>query len=528
MIMDGPSKINWVWVGLALSALLLWGLLTYVNLYYGELNQDEGWYLYAAQMVQQGYAPYRDFAFTQGPVFPQVYARFAPVLGTGGVGGGRVATALLGLLASLLAAGVASRLAPQRWAIPAALLTFLLLSANTYHNYFSTVVKTYSLAGVLLTGAVWCWLAGQRQSRIWLIAAGLLFAFSAGVRISAGLWLLVVGVALLFQHRARPWAWVWFGCGGLIGLLWVFAPAFWRDADSAWFWLVTYHGARVDETGGGGWFLKAGFVSRFVQAYTLPTLLAVVVAGATMARRRFTLGLSSLCVAWYGVLAVTLLHLLAPFPYDDYQVFVMPVAVALLAASTFVVWDAFPALHTQRSTLWLIIALVVMSLLTAFSSPLNKAWFIQERDLIWWRMKEQPDLVVLQEAGHWLRERSEPGDELITMDLYLAVEAGLPVPAGFEMGPFAYFPDWADEKVARRHVLNEARARNMIVEGDARWLAYSDYGFAIAAPGIVPVSPDERARILDAISELYTLVYERPHFGQAHTNLRIYERTGAR
>ena len=47
--------------------------------WFGGLNQDEGWYLYAAQMVRAGKLPYRDFFYTQGPTMPFVYAVLAPV-----------------------------------------------------------------------------------------------------------------------------------------------------------------------------------------------------------------------------------------------------------------------------------------------------------------------------------------------------------------------------------------------------------------------------------------------------------------
>ena len=39
--------------------------VAYFAIWYGGLNQDEGWYLYSAQMVRAGRLPYRDFFFTQ-------------------------------------------------------------------------------------------------------------------------------------------------------------------------------------------------------------------------------------------------------------------------------------------------------------------------------------------------------------------------------------------------------------------------------------------------------------------------------
>ena len=84
-------------------------VLAALNLAHGNLNQDEGWYLYAAKMVKGGQVPYTDFAFTQGPLLPWVYAALYPVVEAWGVAGGRLVTTVFGLLAGLLAAATASR-----------------------------------------------------------------------------------------------------------------------------------------------------------------------------------------------------------------------------------------------------------------------------------------------------------------------------------------------------------------------------------------------------------------------------------
>jgi len=46
--------------------------ISFLAVWWGSLNQDEGWYLYAAQMVRDGKFPYHDFFFTQGPALPFV------------------------------------------------------------------------------------------------------------------------------------------------------------------------------------------------------------------------------------------------------------------------------------------------------------------------------------------------------------------------------------------------------------------------------------------------------------------------
>ena len=84
-------------LGIGVLALALYVALGALNLKWGDLNQDEGWYLYGARLVKEGRVPYRDFAFTQGPVMPYVYAHAQSWVDRWGVAGGRLVTGLLGL-----------------------------------------------------------------------------------------------------------------------------------------------------------------------------------------------------------------------------------------------------------------------------------------------------------------------------------------------------------------------------------------------------------------------------------------------
>ena len=104
-------------IGLGIAALAALAL-TGANLALGDLNQDEGWYLYAARLVAEGQMPYRDFAFMQGPVMPAVYSAVSGLTDRWGLAAGRAFTALLGLAGACLASALAGRLAPQAGAAP--------------------------------------------------------------------------------------------------------------------------------------------------------------------------------------------------------------------------------------------------------------------------------------------------------------------------------------------------------------------------------------------------------------------------
>src|SRR5258708_6936446 len=58
---------------IAVAAVILAAALGLLFVVRGELNADEGWYLYASRLVYRGQLPYRDFSFTQMPLLPYVY-----------------------------------------------------------------------------------------------------------------------------------------------------------------------------------------------------------------------------------------------------------------------------------------------------------------------------------------------------------------------------------------------------------------------------------------------------------------------
>ena len=123
--MNDNSARKWL-RGLWCLAIAVAVVLFAANLFLGDLNQDEGWYLYAGQMVAEGKLPYVDFASTQGPVMSLVYAGAAPLVEAWGVAGGRLFTALMGFACCICAAWLAARMAPEGRKNEAGLIAFAL------------------------------------------------------------------------------------------------------------------------------------------------------------------------------------------------------------------------------------------------------------------------------------------------------------------------------------------------------------------------------------------------------------------
>ena len=517
--------------GVAVLAALAALVLGAANLWLGELNQDEGWYLYAARMVSEGWGPYRDFAFTQAPVLPFVYALFQPVMEHAGVAGGRAVSLLFGLLAAAGAAGLAARVTHEPAQRPAAaVLAFALTAVNVYQSYFTTVVKTYALCACFLIFALLLAVsAARRNGPVLGLAAGLLAMLAAGTRISAGAAVPLVALWMWIQPQGRSRrAALGFALGATLAFVAIFVRWWLAAPDGFRFGVFDYHAARQAGSLTSTLVFKAGFVSRVIQAYTVAGVLALALvalrrlapAGNPGAERT-----GPRLLLWAVAAGISLVHFSAPVPYDDYQALVYPVFCAALAGAWLDYLGATgrPDLRPRLVTALLVVGFLA-SAAAAASSPVNQSWMVKGRDRIWWRLKEKPDLAKLREAAAWVRANSTPRDMLLTQDLYLAVEAHRRVPHGLEMGPFSYYPGFERGRAYKLNVLDRAQLTTMIHRRRAPLAALSGYAFAIDSPAVQEVPEAEQRALLRIFEQYYEPAGELSDFGQGQTTLRFYRR----
>ncbi|MDA0990408.1 MAG: hypothetical protein O3A51_06615 [Verrucomicrobia bacterium] len=517
--MKTPTRCLFWIVGVA-AALTL----NAANLFWGALNQDEGWYLYGARLVAEGRQPFVDFATTQGPVMTYVYALADPLTRAWGLAGGRLFTSLLGLMGVGLAAWLAGRIvtrdasssaASSGGAGLAALVTVFLIGVNVFQSYFTTIVKTYALAALLLlTGfALLTQRTGRRGLFCCWVAGFVLFA-AAATRLSAVFVLPIVFFVLIRRERAAAWS--VFG-GAVLACLLLILPFAIRAPEALWFGLVDYHGGRDAGSLSATIAYKAGFVSRLLLAYGAAACVGV--AGfiyARLVKPESGSRLPILTMLWWSVAIISAVHLLAPFPYDDYQVMIYPLFAVALAV-TLVRWT-----HQW----WISAAVCLICVAMALASPINQSWFVGQRDRIWWPLRAASPLRVLQETAATIRDRPDytPGATLLTQDPYLAVEAGMRIPRGLELGQFSYFPDWPRERAETCHVLNRDMFRDLLRSCDATLAAFSGYGLAIRSPEVLPLSDAEQAALWALVEARYQPVLEVEPFGQADTRLRLLAR----
>lgn len=490
-----------------LISLLASLTLAGIALWWAPLNQDEGWYLMAARRVSQGQMPYRDFAFTQAPLFPYVFQFSQGLIKHLGLLGGRLFNLFWAVLTWLILLKGLKYFCPGSRNAFAVLLLIVLLGLNIFQTQYLVTVKTYALAGFFLSLSALSWLSYQQTRRLKILTlCALALAAAAATRFSLGLFFVPLGCALMgTRKKIGDKAWIAFAVAGFAGLACFFGPFILLAPEGLKFGLLDFHAARqVDSP----WLLKAGFLSRTVQSY-FPALLIIFLL--LFRWKSWQPGLRSLAA---GIGAVTLLHLLAPFPYDDYQAALYPVLVLMIAIEGS---HQLPvAKQLQAAPL-----ITIAGLLFAFSSPQLPSWFSYGQDRIWWQTKPQSDLQLLQETAGKIRETKPQAKELLTTETYLAIESRLEIPRGMEMGPFSYFPDLDMEKAERLNVLNTERLLKTIRNSSAPVAAISGYSFTIESPYITPTPQNPLNTFYKTFEENYQIQAVIENFGQGHTSLYI-------
>ena len=491
-------------------ALFAYVVLVSAAIWMGALNQDEGWYLYAAQLVKEGEVPYRDFFFTQAPLMPLVYSISS--WGIKGILGARIFTASLGLLGILCAIRLVREMVPVEKRGFSSLIVAFLFGSNLYHLYYTAIPKTYALASLfILIGYLFLALSFGKvgvKRGVLLFLTGLALAFAAGTRISLGVLLPIIGVGLLFSVRKTGWGVVYFGIGGVLGLALVFGP-FLADpvARGGLFAAQAYHTSR----GGFDPVFTVGSLSRLVRWYAPVFVLLGAAILAYWKCHRLPVEVpptssksAMLLYCLAGSLGVFLVQIAAPFPYEDYQVPIMPLFVVFIATLL--------ARRTQNefeSNLWVLLALG-LTWATSFGSPLLQEWTTNGQDRFWTLKKTKTELAQLRDAAAEVEKLDPNGKDILTQDLYLAVECGRKVPRGLEMGPFS--------------MLTDDQWRALLKSAPCKIAALSGYSFAIMPPKCNERPWEQQAEFCRILREKYDLVSEMQDFGQNATTLLLLKR----
>ena len=251
------------------------------------------------------------------------------------------------------------------------------------------------------------------------------------------------------------------------------------------------------ERGGSDIVWTVGSLSRLVRWY-LPVfiLFGMGFAAKTSPYMR---------TVFFSFAAVFAVQTLAPFPYEDYHVPVMAL-IAVYSTVKFAAACISPAGSANRQ------ALLVLGLVFAcsFGSPLLEKWTVNGQDRFWSRKKRMCELAQLRDVAGRIEAMDPGGGELLTQDLYLAVETRRRVPAGLEMGPFA--------------VLDDNGWRRLLESAPCKVAALSGYSFAIEPPVCNERPVEKQMEYWGILKKHYRFSWKEDDFGQNSTTLVVLER----
>ena len=517
----GPRPGRYPLVMGGIVALYVFSALRLV--YLGNLNHDEGYYLYTARLVYEGKVPYRDFAFFQAPLLLYVYGLPQALVG-GSLYAGRLTSFVLGAATLVLVGALARRLAGK---LAALIATALLVATSTFDWVFTTT-RTEPLTGCLVALSLYCLLGRKGRWAEAIAVSAIVWASAARISCLPAA-LLVLGL-LVYRNRSS-WRW----CAGLAALaagqigvllglpLALAGERMIFDVAGAQIWRYRQFRPGVEVGAAQVVMGTAGSIvdhlTRFYVGTTVSVLAIAAVAVAIYrsevlkrARREY-LVLAAMAAALYlPQLSVTFVG----------EVYLLASVIVLSVLVGCAVRDLHCRLRGGPGAP-LALGLALSAILVQAGTAVN--------DIEWqdsFRYRALPDLrkVAARVAGFVPEDR-----QMVAFSTYLAVEAGRRVAPGFETSWFSFFPALPDARAKDLHVINLEGLRRAVDDPATSCVALTDFEVKMLAQAqgkdLPPRRPLTESEIFDVLDELkgrYVLIEVVPKFGQWHDFLYVLKR----
>lgn len=399
---------------------------------YRLIDGDEGFYLMASRLVFEHKVPYRDFIFTQMPVFPYVYGLWMRVTGCSWVSA-RIFSALL---ASLAGAVLFAQVCAETKRCVAGLLTIVVFATSTLVFAWFTIAKTFALSAVFLLFAFFIFMRRPAADLNRTAAAtGLLLGFAVDVR------LYLLGLTPLFlwwiwqdaEPRLRVKPVLWFLAGLAVAALPnVYFLA--QDPQAFVFGNMLFHAIRSDAGLVGNFGEKLVVLVRLVlmgydgNGLQIGLLLVVIFmigrvkARPTAARRSLQLAMTLALISWL------------PTPtYIQYFCLCIPFLIVAAVCSASDLVDSLVLLKTRRLTA--IGGITLVAIFAAASAQDYVRFLKTGQDVIGIRVRDRANnwrIETVNAVSRGIDELAAPGERVMSFwpGYYLQSKAD-PLP-GFE------------------------------------------------------------------------------------------------
>lgn len=505
-LMTESKWLNINWRVVTKGAIALYIIFSFVYMFLGQPNADEGWYLYASRLVFEGNIPYQDFAFTQTPLLPYIYG-VPQFLFRSSVYLGRLTSVALSITNLLICIKLANKYAGERGAGLAALL----LCSFTFGIYYVSIVKTYSLVSLFFT--LTFFVLSSNISDTWKYPLAVVMSFCAAmVRLSALIFFITIlfySLAITFRRRIIFFRLVVI-CLAIASGVSLFLYA---NTETAKWNLVTYHISQWGDIGTADRISKILFfkIPDFIKyfSYYTPLLAAIVVPMISNAHIRkkirpyfrenlhipvVVLGLSLFSISHLGT--------------GDWQLeYFVPAIISFLPILAISFEKISSNLEKNNSNTIILWCAVVIALLV---SPIRHNYF--HIDL----SGNQLPLEEIRDVSNYITRKSKPSDHLLVLEaLWVAVDSERSVLPGMTMAQFSY-QDISKKDAESLMLVNgdmileyiKSCSAKVVVLTDHDWLNFKHRGY------------DEL--IKQELLKHYKLGLKKGKFGQGPDGVYVY------
>lgn len=507
---DHLSSLQKNYKKIAALIIVLFCCIAVIYILVGEVNEDEGWYLYASKLVYQGKVPYRDFSYTQSPVLPYVYGGLQQLFGVSLLLG-RIITGFFGLVALVLTMAVAKIFSGDR----ASLVAGAAIAANPFAIYFMIITKTYSLSIMLIALSLFLVFKKGNKGIHYPLSAACL-AIAIGVRLTV---LPVLVLTLIYIAIVKRKYFLRSAAASGVTLATIFLPFIILDPRASYFNILGYHMARYNPQTTAELIL--GKLRAFFEILIkFPFLIPFIFLGLGLflvprinrlwlSPKKDIKGYWPHLLVFSSFISVFLIHFVPGGSLPEYHVLNLPLA-ALFAGWLFDEWSLEIKESYKESLLaLLVIGLLLFSLVGA--RPIHR--FLDPRTSYVNLSGGRLPVHEVSQVGRFVKEHTSPDQQLFTTHTYLAMEANRDVLEGMEMGIFSFYPEWSTERAKRYEVVNFEILKEYVRTRRAKALIITDTDFVHS--GIYESTGSSiRESLLELIEDNYSQEFSMDNFGQ--------------
>jgi hypothetical protein len=414
----------------------VYGIIGIYYVFFGQINYDEGFELYASNLVYAGKIPYIDYMYTHGPLLPYIYGIPQLLFGSN-LYVGRLTSLVFGIIMLPFVAKIAERFGGKI----AGVITLALISFNPYSVYLFSYAKSYELTVFFLVLSLYFLFCRDNLGNKKYLLSVFFMCLATGVRPVALVMLIALVLYIVYIERKNVKTIVLSAGTGLATLGMLFIPFLILNKDVViydMFWLYSdapYLSAHNKLSN------LLTIIDRFLVIQVLFVLGALVVL---FSRQQYSNHVKFL----YIIVPLTFAAHFVPIEtLPEHPVILAPVAATLAGFG----FSRIYSNSEDNLTRYLLLLTVIIVILFVLISN-GPQWV----DL----SGNKKPIEEVDEIASYIKDNTSKDAKLLAFSTYAAVQADRELLPGFGLAYYVYRPDWSDEKAREysgisRNLLNQ-------------------------------------------------------------------------